>query len=220
MGDRTFRQDLQGSSPWNCDSWPTRCRPGHEDRLIHLSERMVAQSRQSLSVDSREPDTVKLVSRVLDKEPPRCGVDVRRRRSSPMTSPTPFCPGPGPVLAPGHLGAWVSPGDGARPGGRNGGVHGGTGPLRCLVSGSGLLGGDAARRLAPAGPQGRRRRHPTAVRRRGFDAVTISFGLRNVVDHIAGLREMARVTRPGGRLVVCEFSTPTVPVFSTVYKGT
>lgn len=51
-----------------------------------------------------------------------------------------------------------------------------------------------------------------------FDAVTISFGLRNVVDHIAGLREMARVTRPGGRLVVCEFSTPTVPVFSTVYK--
>lgn len=51
-----------------------------------------------------------------------------------------------------------------------------------------------------------------------FDAVTISFGLRNVVDHSAGLREMARVTRPGGRLVVCEFSTPTVPVFATVYK--
>lgn len=51
-----------------------------------------------------------------------------------------------------------------------------------------------------------------------FDAVTISFGLRNVVDHVEGLREMARVTRSGGRLVVCEFSTPTVPVFSTVYK--
>ena len=51
-----------------------------------------------------------------------------------------------------------------------------------------------------------------------FDAVTISFGLRNVVDHSEGLREMARVTKPGGRLVVCEFSTPTVPVFSTVYK--
>lgn len=51
-----------------------------------------------------------------------------------------------------------------------------------------------------------------------FDAVTISFGLRNVVDNLAGLREMARVTRSGGRLVVCEFSTPTVPVFSTVYK--
>lgn len=52
-----------------------------------------------------------------------------------------------------------------------------------------------------------------------FDAVTISFGLRNVVDHVAGLREMARVTRAGGRLVVCEFSTPTVPVFSSVYKN-
>lgn len=51
-----------------------------------------------------------------------------------------------------------------------------------------------------------------------FDAVTISFGLRNVVDHEAGLREMARVTRPGGRLVVCEFSTPTNAAFSTVYK--
>jgi demethylmenaquinone methyltransferase/2-methoxy-6-polyprenyl-1,4-benzoquinol methylase len=51
-----------------------------------------------------------------------------------------------------------------------------------------------------------------------FDAVTISFGLRNVVDHEAGLCEMARVTKPGGRLVVCEFSTPTNPLFGTVYK--
>ena len=51
-----------------------------------------------------------------------------------------------------------------------------------------------------------------------FDAATISFGLRNVVDTSAGLREMARVTKPGGRLVVCEFSTPTIPVFSTLYK--
>jgi demethylmenaquinone methyltransferase/2-methoxy-6-polyprenyl-1,4-benzoquinol methylase len=51
-----------------------------------------------------------------------------------------------------------------------------------------------------------------------FDAVTISFGLRNVVDHEAALREMARVTRPGGRLVVCEFSTPANALFRTVYK--
>lgn len=51
-----------------------------------------------------------------------------------------------------------------------------------------------------------------------FDAVTISFGLRNVVDREAALREMARVTRPGGRLVVCEFSTPANPLFGTVYK--
>ena len=42
-----------------------------------------------------------------------------------------------------------------------------------------------------------------------FDAVTISFGLRNLTDPAVGLREMARVTRPGGRLVVCEFSHPT-----------
>jgi demethylmenaquinone methyltransferase / 2-methoxy-6-polyprenyl-1,4-benzoquinol methylase len=38
-----------------------------------------------------------------------------------------------------------------------------------------------------------------------FDAVTISFGLRNVADADAALAEMLRVTRPGGRLVVCEF---------------
>lgn len=51
-----------------------------------------------------------------------------------------------------------------------------------------------------------------------FDAVTISYGLRNIHDFRAGLREMARVTKPGGRLLVNEFSTPTVPVFGTVYK--
>lgn len=44
---------------------------------------------------------------------------------------------------------------------------------------------------------------------RSFDAVTISFGLRNVADIDAALREMLRVTRPGGRLLVCEFSRPT-----------
>ncbi len=50
-----------------------------------------------------------------------------------------------------------------------------------------------------------------------FDAVTISFGLRNIVDPLAGLLEMRRVTRPGGRLVVCEFSHPTFAPFRTVY---
>ena len=50
-----------------------------------------------------------------------------------------------------------------------------------------------------------------------FDAVTISFGLRNVSDVDAALTEMARVTRPGGRLVVCEFSHPTWAPFRTVY---
>ena len=52
-----------------------------------------------------------------------------------------------------------------------------------------------------------------------FDAVTISVGLRNVHDMDAALREMARVTRPGGRLLVCEFSHPTWRPFRTVYSG-
>jgi len=51
-----------------------------------------------------------------------------------------------------------------------------------------------------------------------FDAVTISFGLRNVHDRDAGLRELLRVTRPGGRLVVCEFSHPTWAPFRRVYS--
>jgi demethylmenaquinone methyltransferase/2-methoxy-6-polyprenyl-1,4-benzoquinol methylase len=50
-----------------------------------------------------------------------------------------------------------------------------------------------------------------------FDVVTISFGLRNVVDTSAALREMLRVTRPGGRLLVCEFSRPVWPPFRLVY---
>ncbi|SEG65277.1 2-octaprenyl-6-methoxy-1,4-benzoquinone methylase /demethylmenaquinone methyltransferase [Actinacidiphila yanglinensis] len=50
-----------------------------------------------------------------------------------------------------------------------------------------------------------------------FDAVTISFALRNVQDTDAALREMRRVTRPGGRLVICEFSHPTYRPFRTVY---
>ncbi|TWD17135.1 demethylmenaquinone methyltransferase [Marihabitans asiaticum] len=51
-----------------------------------------------------------------------------------------------------------------------------------------------------------------------FDAVTMSFGLRNVADRHVALEEFRRVTRPGGRLVVCEFSDPVVPVFRTIYK--
>ncbi|MGI8676423.1 MAG: demethylmenaquinone methyltransferase [Nocardioidaceae bacterium] len=50
-----------------------------------------------------------------------------------------------------------------------------------------------------------------------FDAVTISFGLRNTVDPDAALAEMLRVTKAGGRLVVCEFSSPTWAPFRHVY---
>ncbi|WP_108719131.1 demethylmenaquinone methyltransferase [Miniimonas sp. S16] len=51
-----------------------------------------------------------------------------------------------------------------------------------------------------------------------FDAVTISFGLRNVNPAAEGLAEMRRVTRPGGRLVVCEFSTPPLAAFGALYR--
>ncbi|MCF8589687.1 demethylmenaquinone methyltransferase [Gordonia liuliyuniae] len=50
-----------------------------------------------------------------------------------------------------------------------------------------------------------------------FDAATISFGLRNVNDVDLALRELRRVLKPGGRLAVCEFSTPTWRPFRTVY---
>ncbi len=51
-----------------------------------------------------------------------------------------------------------------------------------------------------------------------FDAVTISFGLRNVAGPAAALAEMRRVTRPGGRLVVCEFSTITIGPVDMLYR--
>ena len=51
-----------------------------------------------------------------------------------------------------------------------------------------------------------------------FDGVTISFGLRNLHDTEAGLAELLRVTRPGGRIVVCEFSQPVWGPFRTVYS--
>ena len=51
-----------------------------------------------------------------------------------------------------------------------------------------------------------------------FDAVTISYGLRNVPDPRRALEEMSRVTRPGGRLLVCEFSTPTSALLRAGYS--
>ncbi|MEJ7705335.1 MAG: demethylmenaquinone methyltransferase [Geodermatophilaceae bacterium] len=50
-----------------------------------------------------------------------------------------------------------------------------------------------------------------------FDAVAVSFGLRNVAEPETALVEMARITKPGGHLVVCEFSRPTWAPFRTVY---
>jgi demethylmenaquinone methyltransferase / 2-methoxy-6-polyprenyl-1,4-benzoquinol methylase len=50
-----------------------------------------------------------------------------------------------------------------------------------------------------------------------FDAATVGFGARNFSDLPQGLREMARVVRPGGRVVVLEITTPTRPPLSTFY---
>ena len=51
-----------------------------------------------------------------------------------------------------------------------------------------------------------------------FDAATVGFGARNFSDLDAGLAEMARVVRPGGRVVVLEITTPTRPPLSTFYR--
>ncbi len=50
-----------------------------------------------------------------------------------------------------------------------------------------------------------------------FDLATVAFGIRNVADPVAGLREMARIVRPGGRVLVLEFSKPRIPLIGSLY---
>ncbi len=52
---------------------------------------------------------------------------------------------------------------------------------------------------------------------RSFDALTISFGIRNFADRVAGLKEFRRVLKPGGRLAVLEFSQMTAPMLQKAY---
>lgn len=76
------------------------------------------------------------------------------------------------------------------------------------------------RRRAPAGRcvtvegDGLRLPFPDAT----FDGVTVAFGVRNLADVDLGFREMLRVLRPGAALVVLEFSRPTAPVLSSLYR--
>ena len=51
-----------------------------------------------------------------------------------------------------------------------------------------------------------------------FDTVTMSFGLRNVVQPKKAIAELLRVTRPGGRIVICEFSQPPSRAFNAIYR--
>jgi demethylmenaquinone methyltransferase/2-methoxy-6-polyprenyl-1,4-benzoquinol methylase len=51
-----------------------------------------------------------------------------------------------------------------------------------------------------------------------FDAVTIAFGIRNVEDPGAACREIVRVLKPGGRLAILEFATPTAPIVRQTYR--
>lgn len=51
-----------------------------------------------------------------------------------------------------------------------------------------------------------------------FDSITIAFGIRNVVDRKLGLAEMWRVLRPGGRMIILEFSTPRSALFRQIYS--
>ena len=91
---------------------------------------------------------------------------------------------------------------------------------RATVVGSDFSEGmlDVARRKAPALRWERGNALALPYEDDAFDAATVGFGARNFSDLDAGLREMARVVRPGGRVVVLEITTPQRPPLSTFFS--
>ncbi len=131
----------------------------------------------------------------------------------------------------GRMNSWgrrMAAATGAAPGVRVLDVAAGTGTsgMALTARGASVVACDVSPGMLSVG----RRRHPgmefvVADGRRlpfaddSFDAVTISFGLRNIAETEIALGEMLRVTRPGGRLVVCEFSMPVDPVRRALFRA-
>lgn len=82
-----------------------------------------------------------------------------------------------------------------------------------LVIGNEKIAGRSARRATLA--EGDALRLP--FEDSSFDVITVAFGLRNLEDVGAGLREMLRLLKPGGRAAILEFSTPVIPVFRQAF---
>ncbi|HEY0591810.1 MAG TPA: bifunctional demethylmenaquinone methyltransferase/2-methoxy-6-polyprenyl-1,4-benzoquinol methylase UbiE [Thermoanaerobaculia bacterium] len=122
---------------------------------------------------------------------------------------------------------------GARPGERILDCATGTGDLaiafaRAVGPAGEVVGTDfSAEMLAPAPEKARRRGVSVRFERAdvtalpyadaSFDVASIAFGIRNVADRVAGLREMARVVRPGGRVMVLEFGQPRAAVIGPLF---
>jgi demethylmenaquinone methyltransferase / 2-methoxy-6-polyprenyl-1,4-benzoquinol methylase len=113
-------------------------------------------------------------------------------------------------LAAGEVAADVACGTGAL-----------TRELEALAPGALVVGFDFSYEMLAHGPRGRFAAGDALqlpLRDASVDVVTIAFGLRNLPEPGQGLLEFRRVLRPGGRLVVCEFSQPVVPVFREIYR--